>query len=155
MLDIVKATFPGEDFDSDTIHLGCENTQSASSELACLWREAKTGLEETGTSILLADTTLVSLYKFCRRVQEVMSNTASNYNLSRLFTGIAFGAISSLLALSTLWSHINFLTADGLSFLTTLILYNIMMFASSYVEEEQQFWYWITACWFVVLHVMR
>jgi len=155
MLDIVRATFPGEDFDFDTIHLGCDNSPSTSSELACLWREAKAGLENTNISILLADTTLASLYKFCRRAQEVMSSTASNYNLSRLFTGIAFGAISSLLALSAFWSQVNFLTVDGLSFLSTMTLYSIMMFASSYVEEEQQFWYWITACWFVVLHVMR
>jgi len=155
MLDIVRATFPGEDFDSDAIHLSCENFPSVGSELACLWREAKSGLENNGISILLADTTLASLYKFCRKAQEVMSSTASNYNLSRLYTGIAFSAISLLLALSAFWSHVNFLVTDGLSFLSTLILYGVMMFASSYVEEEQQFWYWITSCWFVVLHVMR
>lgn len=155
MLDIVRATFPREDFDSDKIHLSCENSPSAGSELACWWREAKAGLENDGISILLADTTLASLYRFCRKAQEVMSSTASNYNLSRLYTGIVFGAISSLLALFAVWSHVNLLTADGLSFLSTLILYGVMMFASSYVEEEQQFWYWITSCWFVVLYVIR
>jgi|SRR5579871_3468667 len=155
MLDIVRATFPGEDFDSDKIHLNCENSPSVGSELACWWRETKAELEVNDISNLLADTTLASLYKFCRKAQEVMSSTASNYNLSRLYTGIVFGAISSLLALFALWSHVNFLAVDGLSFLSTLILYGIMMFASSYVEEEQHFWYWITSGWFVVLHVMR
>lgn len=155
LLDIVRATFPGEDFDPDTIHLSCENSPSAGSELACRWREAKAGIENADASVLLTDTALASLYKFCRRAQEVMSSTASNYDLSRLFMGIAFSAISSLLALSACRSHVNFLAADGLSFLSALVLYSIMMFASSYVEEEQQFWYWITACWFAVLHVMR
>ena len=27
------------------------------------------------------------------------------------------------------------------------IAYGAMMFASSYVEEEQQFWYWVTSSW--------
>jgi len=155
ILDIVRATFPGEDFDSDTIHVSCENSPSAGSELACQWRVAKAELENNGISDLLADSTVASLYKFCRKAQEVMSSAASNYNISRLFTGIAFGAISALLAFSAFRSHVNFLTADGLLFLATLILYSVMMFASSYVEEEQQFWYWITSCWFAVLLVMR
>jgi len=33
--------------------------------------------------------------------------------------------------------------------------YMITMFASSYVEEEQQFWYWIMAGWMIVLFLKR
>lgn len=31
------------------------------------------------------------------------------------------------------------------------LLYGIMMFASSYVEEEQHFWYWATTAWLMLL----
>lgn len=33
------------------------------------------------------------------------------------------------------------------------LLYGIMMFASSYVEEEQHFWYWATTAWLMLLWV--
>jgi len=41
-------------------------------------------------------------------------------------------------------------TVNGFLFLITTF-YTIMMFASSYVEEEQQFWYWIMAGWTTLL----
>ena len=31
--------------------------------------------------------------------------------------------------------------------LTATIAYGLMMFASSFVEEEQQFWYWMMSAW--------
>lgn len=33
--------------------------------------------------------------------------------------------------------------------------YAATMFASSYVEEEQQFWYWILGAWFTILHFRK
>ena len=30
------------------------------------------------------------------------------------------------------------------------VLYDAMMFASSFVEEEQQFWYWMCAAWALI-----
>lgn len=30
-----------------------------------------------------------------------------------------------------------------------------MMFATSYVEEEQHFWYWVTAAWMAYLYTAK
>jgi len=40
-------------------------------------------------------------------------------------------------------------------FVSVTLSFGAIMFASSYVEEEQQFWYWITATHFVVALLQR
>ena len=76
-----------------------------------------------------------------------MSSTASNYDVSYLVMGIVLASISILLAIVAIWSRPLLSKPDGIFFVFTLILYGLMMFASSYVEEEQHFWYWITGGW--------
>lgn len=95
--------------------------------------------------------------QFCRRTQEVLSQTASNYNLTRLLLGIV-AAIDSLV-LALIASRRDLLRPKSAATLFGLFsaLYLIMMFASSYVEEEQHFWYWITSPWicYVLLFASR
>jgi ethanolaminephosphotransferase len=76
-----------------------------------------------------------------------MSSTASNYDVSRLVSGIVLAAISLLLVVLSVWRHPLLTQLDGMSFSLILTLYGTMMFASSYVEEEQHFWYWVTGGW--------
>jgi ethanolamine phosphate transferase 2 subunit G len=40
-------------------------------------------------------------------------------------------------------------------FVTVTISFGSLMFASSYVEEEQQFWYWITSSHFLWAGIER
>ncbi|KAJ4402279.1 major facilitator super transporter protein [Didymella pomorum] len=42
---------------------------------------------------------------------------------------------------------------NGIYYSLTLTLYTVLMFASSYVEEEHNFWYWITSGWFFYLYL--
>lgn len=40
-----------------------------------------------------------------------------------------------------------------LPFNVVTILNAVIMFASSFIEEEQQYWYWISTGWFAVVAV--
>jgi len=76
---------------------------------------------------------------------------ASNYDMTRLGLGVLASLAASLLATLGLFSAG---IADARWLLPLMCLtaaYGIMMFASSYVEEEHHFWYWATSAWMASL----
>jgi ethanolaminephosphotransferase len=87
-----------------------------------------------------------------------MSSMASNYDMPKLYIGQAIAAVAataSTVVLVSLGTH-----RDGqiLPFSLMTLSYGAMMYASSYVEEEQHFWYWSSSIWLViqgVLHIRR
>jgi ethanolaminephosphotransferase len=81
-----------------------------------------------------------------------MSSTASNYDVQRLFLGTSLAFLVCVLSYSTL-PALRPLSPAGLYYTLTLILYAVLMFASSYVEEEHNFWYWTTSAWFFYLFI--
>lgn len=84
-----------------------------------------------------------------------MSSTASNYDVSRLVSGIVLVALSVIVAFIVNLAEPTFMQTDSLFFLFLTVLYGVMMFASSYVEEEQHFWYWITGGWIAYLALRK
>lgn len=84
-----------------------------------------------------------------------MSSTASNYDVSRLVSGIVLVALSVIVAFIVNLAEPTFMQRDSLFFLFLTVLYGVMMFASSYVEEEQHFWYWITGGWIAYLALRK
>lgn len=80
-----------------------------------------------------------------------MSGMASNYNMSRLILGQGLATVSVIAAVlgASLIVRGNISTVIYFAFVT--IAYGIMMFASSYVEEEQHFWYWTATAWLALL----
>jgi ethanolaminephosphotransferase len=82
--------------------------------------------------------------------QTMMSSTASNYDIARLFLGIALASLICGFSYLTLPS-LKPVTPAGLYYDLTLVLYAVLMFASSYVEEEHNFWYWATSGWLLCL----
>lgn len=83
-----------------------------------------------------------------------MSSTASSYDIPRMVAGMTliFVALAATLAACpSLWPP----TPSTIFLSVTVLLYGIMMFASSYVEEEQQFWYWITPAWLLYLTLTK
>jgi ethanolaminephosphotransferase len=89
---------------------------------------------------------------FSRAAQEIMSSTASNYDLSRLYLGSSLAGLAVILSLVASAGAISRSGGAGLFLLFIVVSYSMMMFASSYVEEEQQFWYWILTGWIFYLH---
>ncbi|KAK4650783.1 major facilitator superfamily transporter protein [Podospora pseudocomata] len=74
--------------------------------------------------------------------QSFLSGMASNYDTPQMLLG--FGIALSALVLALISSP----TLPSIPFSLVTLAYGAMMFASSYVEEEQHFWYWGTTAWF-------
>ena len=76
-----------------------------------------------------------------------MRNTASNYNITKLYAGITLAVASTFLSTIAvgLTQHVQ---SSGFIWLVVLIPgYGASMFATSFVEEEHHFWYWIISGW--------
>ena len=120
----------------------CQILADDEEEMACLWAIANSSKGESEEQAKLSD--------FLYKAQDALSSTASSYDVPRMVIGIAVATVSLLLAIFSfpiLWPP----SLSGNAITTTTLLYCVMMFATSYVEEEQHFWYWITPAWFALL----
>lgn len=72
---------------------------------------------------------------------------ASNYNIPRLILGQILSVAATLMVTSAVYQNAGKLSISALPFTLITTAYGVMMFASSYVEEEQHFWYYTTTAW--------
>lgn len=82
-----------------------------------------------------------------------MSNMASNYDMRDLALAQVILAVACLLSTAALARLGGPKRVSLLPFMFVTTMYGIMMFASSYVEEEHHFWYWSTTAWISFLVV--
>ncbi|KAJ4379144.1 major facilitator super transporter protein [Didymella sp. IMI 355093] len=150
---IVQATYTSqvfEDVDTSSGHtetLKCDD-RDGGDKLTCLWNRAVRGMFGNDADIEKQG----YLNKFMYEAQDVMSSAASNYDVPRLFLGTGLAILVCILSFFTVPS-LRPLSPAGLYYSLTLTLYAVLMFASSYVEEEHNFWYWITSGWFFYLYL--
>lgn len=85
----------------------------------------------------------------------MMSSAASNYGMTSLIAGIVGVALSFLVSAAVARRAMRSSTATSLFLIVATLLYGVMMFGSSYVEEEQHFWYWIASGWVMLLYLSR
>ncbi|KAI0880833.1 alkaline phosphatase-like protein [Annulohypoxylon maeteangense] len=152
ILDIVAATYIGSPFTDEQRSLECAHPGSVGEELICEWQNISKSVEEmpVGTT---SDDWIMDASKWLSKAQTLMSSVASNYDMSMLTYGGLTTALASILATYALTTSPS-MTASGLvPFVLITTLYGIMMFASSYVEEEQHFWYWATSAWLLYLTI--
>jgi ethanolaminephosphotransferase len=83
-----------------------------------------------------------------------MSGTASNYDTLKLAQGQALGLAALILATVAAGPTIYVSVKTCYPIILIGLLYGIMMFASSYVEEEQHFWYWTSTAWVALLWII-
>ena len=161
ILDIVRGTFPGLSFSGPETLDDCTLAQPAGETLSCLWSNAAGLIDVPGqieTAPALHALTRVNIrwafinsiterWQFSKHAQDVMSNTACNYDLLRLGLGIGLAALVTVGGIATVSTALFETQATGLWTSIVFIAYGFMMFASSYVEEEQHFWYWASSSW--------
>lgn len=87
--------------------------------------------------------------------QALMSSTASNYDMMKLITSQALAALALFFAVVAAGSTITNSLRTITPFIVIALVYGIMMFASSYVEEEQHFWYWATTGWLLLIWIKK
>ncbi|KAL2830634.1 hypothetical protein BJY01DRAFT_118308 [Aspergillus pseudoustus] len=147
LLRTLTQTYPSYDFDTPaTCHV---SSDSGNLEKAhCAWARVKELLSQEEHAEI--ETILLQLL---RTSQAAMSSAASNYELPYLFLGICIAGVASVLSLPASYEALRRYQQPGLFLVASILSYGIMMFASSYVEEEQQFWYWAFTGWAVYLHV--
>jgi ethanolaminephosphotransferase len=120
----------------------CQSLADDEEEMACLWAIAESSKGGSKEQSALSD--------FLYKAQDALSSTASSYDVPRMVIGIAIAAASLLFAVLS-FPTLRPPGLAGSAITITTLLYCVMMFATSYVEEEQHFWYWITPAWFALL----
>ncbi|RNJ55384.1 major facilitator super transporter protein [Verticillium nonalfalfae] len=150
ILTIFEATFGADLLEQSQDESACRDPEDEPLGLACEWQRIDTQRQSFKDDSPIDSEWVSAISKWLGRAQDLMSNMASNYDMPRLIGGQAFifvALVSNALLLKVCWSHTPFVIMT--------ISYGIMMFASSFVEEEHHFWYWATSAWFGGLGIVQ
>ncbi|QSS62502.1 phosphoethanolamine transferase [Histoplasma capsulatum] len=151
--NVVRTTFPAYEFSDSLKPDVCKPTPNIElASLECNWQNAwklASAARDHNDHFKEAENALLT---FCRSAQDVMSSAASNYNMERLCIGISLAASAAVLSSVV---SLDDMSGAKVFALFIAIAYGSMIFGSSYVEEEQQFWYWILSGWTFYLYARR
>ncbi|EED12545.1 transferase (Gpi7), putative [Talaromyces stipitatus ATCC 10500] len=149
---VIKMAYP-KFFSNDKIFKDVSNGNGAHLSSSALER-LENELIAAGMSESADESSQKAYYRFLHSAQSLMSGAASSYKLSMLYSGTLMAAfaclVSGVIAYCTLSTS---QTSSTVFLFVTSMLHGSMMFASSFVEEEQQFWYWISTAWAVYIHL--
>ncbi|KAI0808470.1 alkaline-phosphatase-like protein [Xylaria sp. FL0064] len=155
ILAIVTATLGGSSLESVASEQDCVHPSSSIIELVCEWRKIIEIAEPAVLGSVEHQHLALDISKWLSKAQELMSGMASNYDIDKLILGGSITAVAVFAAGAAAVMSANLPIRNFGPFTLVTILYGVMMFASSYVEEEQHFWYWTTTAWLFYLVVKR
>ncbi|KAL8897112.1 MAG: hypothetical protein Q9192_002743 [Flavoplaca navasiana] len=159
--DVFQQTFSTVSFQDGTQSETCADVSTDDAQLACLWYNMKKLSDIQGQqhddqiqqaalhtvrAVVLIERRADSL-QFLTEAQMLMSNTASNYSIVKLYAGTAIAALVALWNSCRSFPLLMQKPTFGAWFLLVTIVYGVSMFASSFVEEEHQYWYMIASGW--------
>lgn len=90
---------------------------------------------------------IIPFNQWLKDSQRLLSSMASNYNIARLTIGQILSIAATLMATFAVYKNACELSTSAIPFALITFAYGVMMFASSFVEEEQHFWYYTTTAW--------
>ena len=151
LLGIVKTTYGSSS--NDAVPNDCKDTSSDADELRCLYIKADSHYHswKSGGGTASQKQLTEKFLEFSYRCQEVLAGAASNYDLNLMGIGIAVMVLASIAGSVLLRPWFGSSSLVDFFFPLLTVTYAVMMFASSYVEEEHHFWYWGATGWFTVL----
>lgn len=149
IFDIITAAFGSSLRAEGYENQDCSQLATTAEELACEWQAIQRDADRISSAI--DDNWNIRVSNWLQKAQSLMSSMASNYDMSRLAQGGSAAAVALLLAIAVSVASMQSVSAAIVPFAGTILLYGIMMFASSYVEEEHHFWYWSTSAWILYL----
>ncbi|KAI1102668.1 alkaline phosphatase-like protein [Jackrogersella minutella] len=152
ILEIITATYSGSLSTGRQYSLDCTRPSSVGEELACEWQSLSRSAEKAPVADA-DDEWIRNASTWLSTAQTLMSSMASNYDMSMLAYGGLTTAVASIMAVFAVATSTSAKAPSLTPLVLITVLYGVMMFASSYVEEEQHFWYWITSAWLLYLAV--
>jgi ethanolaminephosphotransferase len=151
ILSIVKATFGSELFEGGAGTNPCAQETNEISALACDWRRLKNEADSMLGASEMDSTWLSAMATWLRKAQDLMSSMASNYDIPKLVLGQGLALVAVLCSVMSIARFDPNNIGNVLPLAIITMSYGGMMFASSYVEEEQHFWYWSSTIWVAYL----
>lgn len=150
ILHLIEATGSSPSFERRPSKPSCPDSSTDLQQLGRDWQEISELLEASSRDSSSDNGKLLSaLAKFTKRGQRFLSGAASNYDMFKITLGMILALGSVSLALMACFPVMRKPTTSVFVFLGTTVAYSVMMFASSYVEEEHHFWYWAASAWLV------
>lgn len=151
ILNIVTAAFGPELFDATSSTDPCQLERTDVNELACGWRALSQRASVLNAGNTIDQEWLTSTSQWIRKAQDLMSSMASNYDMPRLYAGLGIAGVAVIITAAACFTQGVFQSQTALPLVLISVLYGVMMFASSYVEEEHHFWYWAATLWLAFL----
>ena len=127
LYSVFQSSYPNYDAE---IRENCDEISQIESKAHCLYFQGIANANEN------------SYLRFMRLAQSLLSTASTGYNMEYMLIGLLLSLLGVLLAIYNKYSTPVEDTVSEVQCIAITLLNGLLMFASSFVEEEHFFWYW-------------